>query len=175
MKANIRLWMYTPNGTVWCLFCLVWSSITYFRPKNVTYKCSYINVSGKNHNHTQIQNENKCQIINVHIKWNCLILILFICSSIYCFKLEILSGKITTTSGLFSGQLLQNIRLWMYAPNGTVWYLFVQTLSLPGLKLLVAIEAAHATKHLLQKQSGYHVCGIEMSVWKVTKQSLFPK
>ena len=45
----------------------------------------------------------------------------------------------------------------MYAPNATVWYLFVQTTSVAVLKLLVAIEATHATKHLLQKQFGYNV------------------
>ena len=45
----------------------------------------------------------------------------------------------------------------MYAPNRTVWYLLGQTLSVAGLKLLVAIEAAHGTtpslfsEHLLQK------------------------
>ena len=31
MKTNIRLWMYTLNGTVWYLFCLVWSSISFLR------------------------------------------------------------------------------------------------------------------------------------------------
>ena len=37
MKTNIRLWMYTLRGTVWYHFCLVWSSISCFRPENVSY------------------------------------------------------------------------------------------------------------------------------------------
>ena len=32
MKTNIRLWMYTCNGTVWYPICLVWSSISSFMP-----------------------------------------------------------------------------------------------------------------------------------------------
>ena len=30
METNIRLWMYTLNGTVWYPFCLVWSNIGCF-------------------------------------------------------------------------------------------------------------------------------------------------
>jgi len=45
-KTNIRLWMYTPNGTVWYPFCLLWLSITCFRPENVSYKL-LIHTSGK--------------------------------------------------------------------------------------------------------------------------------
>ena len=37
MKTNTRLWMYTPNGTVWCPFCLVKSSISWFRAEIVCY------------------------------------------------------------------------------------------------------------------------------------------
>ena len=36
-KMNIRLWMYRLNGTVWYPFCLVWSSISCFKPENVSY------------------------------------------------------------------------------------------------------------------------------------------
>ena len=36
MKTNIRLWMYTPNGTVWYPFCQVWSSISCFRVEIVS-------------------------------------------------------------------------------------------------------------------------------------------
>ena len=46
IKTNIRLWMYTWNGTVWYLFCLVWSSISCFRDENVSHK-SPMCVSGK--------------------------------------------------------------------------------------------------------------------------------
>ena len=35
MKTNIRLWMYTSNGTVWYPFCLVWTRITCFRLENI--------------------------------------------------------------------------------------------------------------------------------------------
>ena len=34
-QTNIWLWIYTLNGTVWYLFCLVWSRISCFRDKNV--------------------------------------------------------------------------------------------------------------------------------------------
>jgi len=44
MKTNIRLWMYTPNGTVWYPLCLLWSSITCFRPENVSYKLPILQV-----------------------------------------------------------------------------------------------------------------------------------
>ena len=37
MKTNTRLWMYTPNGTVWCPFCLVKSSISWFRDEIISY------------------------------------------------------------------------------------------------------------------------------------------
>ena len=33
---NLRLWMYTPNGTVWYPYCLVWSCITCFSRENVS-------------------------------------------------------------------------------------------------------------------------------------------
>ena len=80
-KPNIRLWMYTSNGTVWYPFCPVWSSITNFKFEIVSYKYP-IRISGKitsvprlfsEHLH---QMKNKHQIMNVHIKWDCLIPIL---------------------------------------------------------------------------------------------------
>ena len=40
-----------------CLVSCLSSLIKYY----VTYNSCYINICGKNHNHTQIQNENKCQ------------------------------------------------------------------------------------------------------------------
>ena len=46
MKTNIRLWMYTWNGTLWYLFCLVWSSISCFMDENVSHK-SLMCISGK--------------------------------------------------------------------------------------------------------------------------------
>ena len=45
-EKNFRLWMYTLNGTVWYLFCLVWSSISCFRDENVSHK-SLMCISGK--------------------------------------------------------------------------------------------------------------------------------
>ena len=45
MKTNIRLWMYTLNGIVWYLFCLVWSSISWFIHVSLLQICrgQYIN------------------------------------------------------------------------------------------------------------------------------------
>ena len=37
-KKNIKLWTYTPNGTVWYPLCLVWSSTCCFRDKIVSFK-----------------------------------------------------------------------------------------------------------------------------------------
>ena len=37
MKTIIRIWMYTPNGTVWYQFCLDWLSIVCFRLENISY------------------------------------------------------------------------------------------------------------------------------------------
>jgi len=91
MKTNIRLWMYTPNGTVWYPFCLLWSSITCFRPENVSYKLP-IHTSGKNttvprlFSDQLLQNENKHQTMNVHTKWNCLIPILSTLVKYYLFQ-----------------------------------------------------------------------------------------
>ena len=81
MKSNIRLWMYTLNGTVWYLFCLDWSSIGCFSVENVSRK-SPMCISGKIttvprlFSEHSLQNENKHQIMNVHTEWNCLIPIL---------------------------------------------------------------------------------------------------
>ena len=44
IKTNIRLWMYTLNGTVWYPFCSVWSSISCFRPENVSISNRYLHV-----------------------------------------------------------------------------------------------------------------------------------
>jgi len=38
VKTNMRLWMCTPNWTVWYSFCSIWSSIRCFRLENVSYK-----------------------------------------------------------------------------------------------------------------------------------------
>ena len=141
MKTNIRLWMYKLNGTVWYPFCLVWSSISCFRDENVSHK-SPMCIGGKIttvprlFSEHLVQDENKHQIMNVQTKWNCLIPILLVWSSISCFREEnvshkspmCISGKITTVPRLFSehtySKMKTNIRLWMYKLNGTVWYLF---------------------------------------------------
>ena len=80
MKTNIRLWMYTPNGTVWYPFCLLWSSMTCFRPENVCYKLPILQVV----------------------------------------KLQPYLDYFQNTYS----KMKNNIRLWMYTPNGTVWYPF---------------------------------------------------
>ena len=78
MKANIRLWIYTLNGIVWYLFCLVWSSIRCFWDENVSHKPpirisdKITTVPGLFSEHLT-QNESKHQIMNVYTKWNCLI------------------------------------------------------------------------------------------------------
>ena len=80
-KTNIRLWMYTSNGTVWYPFCPVWSSITNFRVEIVSYKYP-IRIRDKITSVPGLfsqplhQMKNKHQIMNVHIKWDCLIPIL---------------------------------------------------------------------------------------------------
>ena len=80
-KKNIRLWMYTLNGIVWYLFCLDWSSISCFRDENVSHK-SPMCISGKIttipglFSEHLLQDKNKHQIMDVHMKWNCLIPIL---------------------------------------------------------------------------------------------------
>ena len=82
MKTNIRLWMYTPNGTVWYPFCPVWSSISYFRGEIVSVSNRYLQVVKlittvpRLLSEHSFQNEKKHQIMNVHTKWNCLIPIL---------------------------------------------------------------------------------------------------
>ena len=81
MKTNIRLWMYTLNGTVWYLFCLVWSSISCFSYENVSEKepirtSDKITTVPRLFSEYSLQDENKHQIMNVHTNWNCLIPIL---------------------------------------------------------------------------------------------------
>ena len=78
VKTNIRLWMYTPNGTVWYPFCLAWSIISCFRSENVSYTSEGRLWVIKLHNrylgslqNTHSKIENKHQIMNVHTKWNC--------------------------------------------------------------------------------------------------------
>ena len=80
---NIRLWMYTLNGNVWYLLCLVWSSSTCFRLENISYKWLF-HTSGKMtttlgaiFKTLNPKWKKKHQIMNVHTKWNCLIPILF--------------------------------------------------------------------------------------------------
>ena len=82
MKTNIRLWMYTLNGTVWYPFCSVWSSISCFRPENVSYKklicrSGKITIAPRLFSDHSLKTQNKHQIMNVLTKWNCLIPILF--------------------------------------------------------------------------------------------------
>ena len=78
MKTNIRLWMYSSNGTVWCPFCLLWSNIASFRDEIVSNQWllrtsesqpypDYFEIT-----HSKMKTC-KHQIMNVHIKWNCLI------------------------------------------------------------------------------------------------------
>ena len=114
MKTNIKLWMYTPNGTGWYPFCLAWSNISCFKPENVSYKLPFC-----------------------------------------------ISGKITTVPRLFSDHLLQNenIKLWMYTPNGTCWYPFCLAWSSISYKLPFGISSKITTiprlfsDHLLQNEN----------------------
>ena len=69
------------KGTVWYLFCLVWSSISCFRDENVSHKSPMfisdkITTVPRLFSEHSLQDENKHQIMNVHTKWNCLIPIL---------------------------------------------------------------------------------------------------
>ena len=89
---------------------------------------------------------NACQINNVYTSNNT--------HFVYCVQVKILSGKITTT-------IFRSITpKWKQTSDYDqieLWCLSGQKLSDAGLKLLVAIEAAHATtprlfsEHLLQK------------------------
>ena len=59
-------------------FCLLWLSFTCFRLKNVSYILPLLIVDKitnppKLYLKVLLFNENKHQIMNVHIKWNCLI------------------------------------------------------------------------------------------------------
>ena len=78
--------------TKWnCPFCLVWSCITCFSPENVSSNWP-IMTSGKITTAPRlvseylIKKENKHQIMNVHIKWNCLIPILSSLVMYYLFQ-----------------------------------------------------------------------------------------
>ena len=61
---SVVLEMYSPNTTVWYPFCLLWSSITCFRPENVSYKCPILQVVKSQPHLDYIQ----------RITWSCLIL-----------------------------------------------------------------------------------------------------
>ena len=84
-KINSRLWMYTPNGTAWYLFCLVWSSISYFRDEFVRSNQYVQVVKSQPHldcfwnTYSKMKTNIRSvfhQIMNVYTKWNCLIPIL---------------------------------------------------------------------------------------------------
>ena len=112
--------MYTSNGTVWYPFCPVWSSITNFRVEIVSYKYP-IRIRDKITSVPGLfsqplhQMKNKHQIMNVHIKWDCLIPNLSSLVKYYQFQGGIVSykypirksGKITTGPRLFSEHLHQ--------------------------------------------------------------------
>ena len=105
-QTNIRLWMYTPNGTVW-YFVYFGQVLAVSGLKTTVPRLFFEHL---------LQNENKHQIMNVHTEWNWLILSLF-WSSISCFRLHMLH-----VSTHF--QTITNIRSWMYTLKGTVWYTF---------------------------------------------------
>ena len=98
MKTNIKLWMYTLNGTVWYRFCSVWSSISCFRHKNVSYKWPLL-TSGKittvprlfsDHS---LKKENKHQIMNVPLNGTVWYTFWWVWWSISCFRPENVSYK----------------------------------------------------------------------------------
>ena len=90
IKNLIKL-MYTPNGTLWYPFCLVWSSITCFRPENVSYNWP-ITVSDKITTAPRlvsehlIKKENNYQTMNILTKWNCLTPLLSSLVNYYLFQ-----------------------------------------------------------------------------------------
>jgi len=116
MKTNIRLWMYTPNGNVWYPLCLLWSSISCFRPENISYKLAILQVVKlittipRLCSENLFQNENQHQIMNVHTKWNGLIPILSALVKYYLFQAwkQLQVANSTSIPRLFSGHLLQN-------------------------------------------------------------------
>ena len=96
----IRLWIHTPNGTVWHPFGLVWSSISGFRLENMSYKRS-LHIRGKIttvprlFSEHLLKNGNNHHFLNVHTKWNCLIPICPVWSSITGFRLENVTSLIS--------------------------------------------------------------------------------
>ena len=58
LLQNENKYQFVNVHTKWnCLVSCLSSLVKYY----VTYNSCYINICGKNHNHTQIQNENKCR------------------------------------------------------------------------------------------------------------------
>ena len=144
MKTNIRLWMYILNGTVWYLFCLVWSSISCFRDENVSHK-SPMCISDKI---TTIPYQGSFQNTNSKMKTNIRLwmytlnetvwyLFCLVWSSISCFREENVShkspmctsDKITTVPRLFSEQSLQNENKHQIMNVHTKWNCLITILS----------------------------------------------
>ena len=143
MKTNIRLWMYTLNGTVWYLFCLVWSSISCFRDENVSHKSPMcisdkITTVPRLFSEHSLQDENKHQIMNVQLNGTVWYLFCLVWSSISCFREKTLvishrcvaiSGKITTVPRLFSEHLLQDENKHQIMNVHTKWNCLIPILS----------------------------------------------
>ena len=93
MKTNIRLWMYTLNGTVWYLFCPVWSSISCFRDENVSLSHRCVQVVKSQPYQGSFQNTHSKMKTNIRL-WmytlNGIVWYLFcpVWSSISCFRDE---------------------------------------------------------------------------------------
>ena len=144
MKKNMRLWMHTLNRTVWYPFSLLWSSISCYRVEMVSYKypiCS----SGKittvprlflKHS---LQSENKHQIMNVHTKWNCLILIL---SSLDNFK----GWK----------NIIVSLELLMHERVGLIMY----WASLKPRSRVCSADCAILIFHMSEKASALSLCSL---------------
>ena len=162
MKSNIRLWMYTLNGTVWYLFCLVWSSISCFREENVSHK-SPMCISGKITNQGSFQNTYSNMKTNIRL-W------MYILNGTVCtyfvwfgqisrFRDEnshksptCISDKITTVPRLFSEHSLQNEIKHQIMNVHTKWnclipilsglvkYWFGQVLAVSGKKTIIVIS-----------------------------------
>ena len=128
--------MYTLKGTVWNPFCLVYSSINCFSNEIVRDK-EPIHISGKIttvpglFSEHQLQDKNKRQIMNVHTKKNCLILIMF-------------SPYDQSTLSLIQASSIFNTFYWLYFDiRGDVVLLFkvpVQTCLDPVCRLLLDIS-----------------------------------
>ena len=134
MKTSMRLWMYTLNGSVWCLFCLVWSSISW---KTLAISNRYIQVVKSQPHLNYFQNTHSKMKTNIRLWMHTLngsvwCLFCLVWSSISWKTLAISNRYIQVVKSQphlnyfqnTHSKMKTNIRLWMHTLNGTVWYPF---------------------------------------------------